>query len=437
MLSHTTSPSHGDQSGAAPRGRIQQRLPALLRQTDFRRFWTAQTVSYLGDQVTVIALPMAAVLNLGASATEMGFLAAAGTVANLLFPLHAGALVDRRGRRRATMIVTDLSRAVLLATVPLAFWLGILTLAQLFVVAFLTGMLTVLFNICAGSLFAAVVPRERYVEGNSLVRGSYSFSWVVGPSAGGTLVQILSAPLTLVIDVISFIGSAILLRSISPLEPAAEGLRGNRVREGLAFVRQTPALLAKFAAGTSLSFFHSIYFSLIILFASRELGLSGGMIGLTLGAGAFGALLGSVTTARTSRRIGLGPAFIVGSFIYPATLALIPLAPDGGRFAVALMILAQFGAGFGLMLCDITGNSIQQALTPGRLLSRVQGAYLTFSAGVRPFGALAGGVLGSWLGLRPTLWIAVIGGSASILPLLPSPLPRMRELPDQLKQHTS
>ncbi|WP_433180764.1 MFS transporter [Actinoallomurus sp. CA-150999] len=430
MLSQTTPPPRlRGRREPAWRDRIAKRLPDLSRLRAFRRLWAAQTISYLGDQVTVVALPMTAVLTLGASASETGLLAAAGTAANLVFSLHAGAFADRYGKHRATMVSADLGRAVLLASVPLAYWLGVLTLGQLYLVAFLTGTLAVLFNVSAVGLFTAVVPRESYVQGNSLIRGSYSFSWVAGPSAAGVLVQMMSAPIALIIDVASFLGSALLLRSIRPPEPVNRAVSGHGVREGLAFVRRTPALRAKFAAETSLSFFHSVYFALVILFAARTLGLSAGMIGLTLGVGACGALLGSAVTGRTSGRIGLGRAYVLGSLLYPAALALVPLAPDGGWGAVALMTLAQFGGGLGLMLCDISGNAIQQALTPGRLRSRVQGAYLAFNAGARPLGALAGGLLGDRIGLRPTLWIAVIGGVASVLPLLPSPLPRMRDLP--------
>jgi MFS family permease len=358
----------------------------------------------------------------------MGLLMAAGTLPNLLFSLHAGAAVDRRGRRRATMVATDLARAALLASVPVAYWLGGLTLAQLYAVAFLAGSLAVVFAVCVNGLVPALVPRERYVEGISLVRGSYSFSWVAGPSAGGVLVQALSGPAALLVDVASFLGSASLLGSISVAEPPGEADEGG-LREGLRFVRRTPALLAELVAGAALNFFYTIYFALLFLFAARELHLGAGTIGLAIGAGALGALLGSVLTGRTSRRLGLGPTLILGSLLYPAALGLVPLAGGGAGLAFAFLVIAELGSGFGLMMCDISGSAIRQALTPDRLRSRVHGAYLALNAGSRPAGALAGGALGSALGLRAALWIAVIGGIASVALLLPSPLPRMRELP--------
>ena len=408
---------------------IKQRTPVLLRELAFRRFWTAQTVSYLGDQVTMIALPLIAVLTLDATAAEMGLLTAAGALPNLLFALHAGAWIDRRGRRRTTMIATDVLRAVLLASVPVAYWLDALTLAQLYAVAFLAGSLAVVFAVCANSLFASLVPRERFVEGTSLVRGSYSFSWVAGPSAGGLLVQLLSGPAALVADAASFVASAFLLGSIAPSEPPGDAAARGHIREGLRFVARTPGLQAKFVSGAVVNFFHTIYFTLLFLFAARELGLSAGTIGLALGAGAVGALAGSAIAAPTSRRIGLGPAFLLGSFLFPAALLLVPLAGGPAWLAFGLLVVAELGSGVGLMLDDICGGVIQQALTPDRLRSRVQGAYMALNFGVRPLGALAGGALGGWLGLRPTLWLAAAGGVAGAVLLLPSPLPRMRDLP--------
>ena len=412
-----------------PLPRLRERFPRLLHDLAFQRLWTAASISYVGDQVTIVAVPLIAALTLDASAAEMGLLAAIGSLPNLLFSLHAGAYVDRRGRRRKTMIFTDLARTALLASVPLTYAVGALTLYQLYGVAFITGALAVIFNVCATGLFPAVAPREQYLEGTSLLRGSYSFSWVVGPGLGGAIVQALSAPVALLVDAASFVASASLLNSISPTEPSTDHSRGGGIRAGVQFVLRTPSLLAKVGASTVLSFFYSIYFALIFLFAARELGLPAAAIGLALGAGAIGALAGSALTSRISRRLGIGRTFTLGALLYPSTLALVPLAPREHNLAIALLVTAELGSGFGLMLADITGSSIQQALTPERLRSRVQGASMTLTAGIRPLGSLAAGLLGTTIGLRPTLWIAATGGIASILLLLPSQLPCLRELP--------
>ncbi|MFH8442208.1 MFS transporter [Streptomyces sp. NPDC018026] len=398
----------------------------------FRRYWTAQTITYLGDQVTIVALPLIAVVTLDAGPGEVAFLSAAGSLPSLLFSLHAGAFVDRSGHRRRMMVLADLGRALLLVTVPVAYALDTLSLNQLYVVAFCTGVLAVFFNLCATGLFTSVVPRADYVAGMSLVRGSYSFSWTAGPSIGGVLVQVLSAPVVLVLDVLSFLGSASLVGAISAKEPPGEPAGRGRIKEGLRFVVRTPALLAKFVADASLNFFYSLYFALLILFATRELGLAPGLIGLVLGGGALGALIGSAAASGVIRRIGIGPAFFLGSLLYPGALVLAPLARGAPWFAALLLTAAEFASGFGLMVCDIAGSSIQQALTPDRLRARVQGAYLLFDNGARPLGALAGGALGTWLGLRPTLWVGVVGGVVCVLLLLLSaPIRTMRELPQE------
>jgi MFS family permease len=169
--------------------RATARIPVLLADRPFRRYWTAQTVSLSGDQISSVAVPLAAVLVLRASAAEMGYLTALIWLPSLLFGVHAGAWVDRRGRRRATMIAADVGRFVLLASVPAGYALGVLTLAQLYAVAFAAGTLSVLYSVSDSTLFVALVPPERYVDGNSLIYASRALSFVGGPSVGGLLVQ--------------------------------------------------------------------------------------------------------------------------------------------------------------------------------------------------------------------------------------------------------
>lgn len=409
----------------------QDRVPSLLREEAFRRYWCAQTISYVGDQVTIVALPLAAVLTLNATPFQLGLLSAAGLLPNLLISIHAGAWVDRRGQRRKTMIMMDAGRAVLLSSVPIAYFFGFLTLAQLFAVTFLAGSMGVIFNVATQGLFVAVVPRARYLEGTALSRGTYSFSWVAGPGLGGLLVQALSAPIAILADVVSFVGSGFLLRSMSADEPEGEQSQRGRLREGLAFVRRTPVLMAKFVAGAALNLFFSIYFALFLLFAARELHLSAGLIGLALSGGAVGALLGSMITKRVVKRIGLGVTFILGSLVYPAVLVLVPFAGGAAWQGFVMFTVAEFLSGAGMMLLDISGSTIQQAITPDRVRARVQGAYQATNYGARPVGALLGGLLAGMFGLRPVLLLAVAGGVLSAVPLLASPIPHMRDIPDE------
>ena len=415
---------------AAERPGLLTRAPAVLHAREFRRFWVGETVSLFGDQITLIALPLAGVLALHASAAQMGYLTAAGIAPALVFSLHAGAWLDRRGRRRQTMIVTVLGRAALLVTIPVAYWLGALSLAQLYVVAFLIGTLSVFFFVAYTTLFVSLVPRERYLEANSLLNGSRAFSFVSGPSVGGGLVQALSAPGALIADAVSFLVSAFALGSISPVEPPTEEAERGHVKAGLRYLWRSPIIRASLLATATINFFNFVFWALFILYVTRTLGVHPGVLGLVLGAASVGGVIGSILTGRISRRIGVGPAFVLGCVIFPAPLVLVPLAHGSYWLVLTLLFAAEFLSGFGVMILDITGGSIKTALIPDRLRARVAGAYMVVNYGVRPLGALAGGALGTWIGLRPKLWIASTAAIAGVLWLLPSPLMRLRELPE-------
>jgi MFS family permease len=406
-------------------------IPPLLRESPrFRRFWLGQSVSLLGDQVTVIALPLVAVLVLDATPAQMGYLFAVELAPNLLFSLHAGAWVDRRGRKRQLMIATDLGRALALGSLPLAYAFGVLTFPHMLAVGFVMGTLSVLFYVSYSSLFVALVPRDRFVEGSSIINGSRALSYVAGPSVGGVLVQVLSAPVTLVVDTCSFLLSALFLRSVEVEEPAAEAPGKGHVAAGIRWVFGNQIVRAALGATATINFFNFVFFALFILYATKSLDVSPGTLGLVLGAGAAGGVLGSLVTGRISRRIGIGPAFAVGCVLFPAPLLLVPLAGGPKPVVLACLFLAEFGAGFGVMLLDITAAAISASIIPDRLRSRVSGAYMVVNYGVRPLGALVGGALGSWIGLRPTLWIATAGALAGFLWLLPSPVLGLRTLPE-------
>ena len=421
----------------ARRSRPHRAVPRLLGESGvFRSYWGAHTISLFGDQVSLLALPLVAVLTLDADAAEMGYLTALALAPNLLFALHAGAWVDRRGRRRQTMIATDVGRAVLLCTVPAAYALDVLTLGQLYGVAFAAGVLTVLFGVSDASLFVAIVPRERYVEANSLLNGSRAFSLVAGPSMSGLLVQAFSAPGALLLDAFSFLGSGALLARIHPEEPPPDPEQGG-VLVGLRWVARSPVVRATLLATATINFFNFVFFALFILYATRVLDVSPGTLGLVLGAGAVGALVGAAVTGRVTRRIGVGPALIVGCVLFTAPLLLVPLAAGSDAVVLACLFLAEFGSGLGVMLLDISAGSIFAAVIPHRLRSRVSGAYTFVNFGVRVLGSLAGGLLGTAIGLRPALWIGVSGALLGFLWLLPSPVPRLRELPTWAEEDDS
>jgi MFS family permease len=407
-------------------------VPGLLRENvPFRRFFAGQAVSLVGDQVSMIALPLVGVLVLHAGAAQMGYLTTASLVPNLLFSLHTGAWVDRRGRRRQVMLAADFGRAALLASIPVAYGLGLLTIGQLYVVGFLEGTLSVFFYVAYSTLFVALVPRDRFVEANQLLHGSRALSFVSGPSIGGVLVQVLSAPAALVVDAVSFLASAFSLSRIAPAEPPTEPAERGHLRAGAAYIRRSPIVRASLLGTATINFFNFVFWALVILYANRYLHIQPGALGAIIGVAAIGSVIGSLVTGRIGRRIGIGPAFVLGCFLFPAPLVLVPLAAGPHWLVVGCVLVAEFVSGFGVMVLDITGGSIKAAVVPDRLRARVAGAYMVVNYGVRPLGALAGGLLGAEIGVRSTLWIATIGGVAGVLWLLPSPLMRLRDLPEQ------
>ncbi len=412
----------------ASRGRL---VPPLLRENrEFRLFFSGQAVSLVGDQITMLALPLVGVLTLHASAAQMGYLTTAGLLPNLLFSLHAGAWIDRRGRRREMMLMADLGRSALLATIPVAYAFDGLTFAQLYVVGFLTGTLSVLFWVSYNTLFVSMVPRERYVEASSLLNGSRALSFVGGPSLAGILVQVLTAPVTLILDAVSFLASAFSLSRIAPVEPPAATEEDGHVTAGIRYIARSPIIRAELGATATINLFNFMFFAIVLLYANRVLHVGPGLLGLVLGVASVGGVLGSLVTGRITRWIGVGPAFTVGCVVFPAPLVLVPLAGGPRWVVLGCLFLAEFLSGFGVMLLDISAAAISSALIPARLRSRVSGAYMVVNYGVRPLGSIVAGGLGSWIGLRPTLWIATVGAVAGFLWLLPSPIVGLRELPE-------
>jgi MFS family permease len=413
---------------ASRRARIA--VPGLLRESSvFRTYWGAHTVSLFGDQVSLLAVPLVAVLTLDASAAEMGYLSAVALLPNLVLALHAGAWADRWGRRRHIMIATDLGRAALLASVPVAYALGALTFAQLYVVAFLAGSLAVLFNVSDASLFQTIVRRERFVEASSLLNGSRAFSFVAGPSVAGLLVHAVTAPGALLVDAVSFLTSGALLGRIRPEEPRPDRERSG-VTVGLRWIAASPIIRSTLLATATVNFFNFVFWALFVLYATRTLGVTSGTLGLVLGAGAVGGLIGSAIATPLTRLIGIGPTLVLGCVLFPAPFLLVPLARGSDPVVLGCLFVAELGSGLGVMLLDISAGSLFAAVIPNRLRARVSGAYTFVNYGIRVVGSLAGGLLGTWIGLRPALWIGAAGAMLGVLFLLPSPVPRLRELPE-------
>jgi len=403
-------------------------MSALLYQTPFRRYWAAQTVSLLGDQITMLALPLLAVLVARAGAVEMGYLTAAGLVPHLLFSLVAGAWADRVPYKRRIMIVADIGRALALLAVPALYFLNELSMPQLYLVAFVVGTLSVLFEVCRTTLFVSLVSKEEYMSANALINGSRAFSFVAGSSIGGVLVQAFTAPIALVVDGLSFLYSAVMLGRVRPVEPPPSTGKGLGLRDGLAFIATSPILRSTLLASTTLNLFNYMFSTLIILYATAYLHVSPGVLGVLIGLASLGALLGAVTARPIADRFGVGPALIFSFVLFPAPLVLVPLAHGPQPVILGMLFIAEFLSGLGVMILDIVGGSLQTSVTPDDLRARVTGAQRTVNYGIRPIGALIGGGLGTALGIQNTLWIATIGAISGVLWLLASPIPRIRRL---------
>jgi MFS family permease len=406
-------------------GRAVPAVPPLLRDKVFRRYWGASTISLFGDQISSIALPLTAVLALHAGAADMGYLAALLWLPYMLFGLHLGVLVDRRGRRRTTMVAADLGRGALWASVPVCYVLHLLTMVQLFAVVFAAGTLSVLFNVSNAALFVSIVPSGQYVDGQQLSYGSSALAQVGGPSIGGVLVQLLSAPVAVAANALSFLGSAFFLSRIQPAEPPAAAGKGATMA-GLRFIARDRIVRSSLIAVAVINFFNLMFNALYVLYAIRVLHIRPGVLGLLLGGAATGGVLGALATKRIAARIGIGWSYTLGCLMFSATLMLWPLASGPKPAVLATVFIAEFGCGFGVMVLDISIGAIFAEVVPDELKSRVTGAFQAINFGTRPLGALLGGLLGTSLGLRPALWIAAAGGTLGFVLLLPSPLPHYR-----------
>lgn len=405
---------------------------ALLRQRVFRHYWSAHVVSLVGDQVSLIAIPLLAVLTIGAGAAEMGYLTAAALLPNLFLSLLAGAWVDQQAYKRKVMIGADLGRAALLAVVPALTFAGVLNLWHLCVLSFAIGTLTVFYEVADGSLFASVVQRPDYIAANSLTNGARAMSYVAGPSLGGVLVQVLTAPFALVADVLSYLGSALLLARIAPPENTGSGSEGAslQIGSGLAFIVRS-AVLRQLLLGLSvLNLFNYVFAALLILYVTTVLGISPGLLGALIGIASIGGLVGATITSPLTRRFGIGPVVVLGYVAFPLPLVLIPLADGPQPVVIGMLLTAEFLSSLGVMILDIAVGSLQTAATPVSRLSLVKGAQRTVNYGVRPIGALLGGMLGALIGIHAALCIGAVGAVAGVLFVVFSPVPRMRELPN-------
>lgn len=404
----------------------------LYRDRRFATYWTAQGVSDLGDRVSELAIPLIAVTTLHATPIQVGVVTAAVWAPNLMAML-TGAWVDHRPRKRPLLVLSHLVQGLAILTLPLAHWLGAVTFAQLVGVALVAGAARTVDQTANATFFVALVRRDQYVEANSLLSTTRSGSFVVGPAAGGLLVQVVSAPVAMLVDAISFFASAGLIRSVDVQEPTSHGETSGggalrRAAGGARYLWAHPYMSASLRCCTTLNFFSYMVTGLLVLYASRELGLSAGVIGLAFGVGALGGLAGALLAPRVGRRLGTGPTIALGAVLFSAPVGFLPLAADADWAAVFALAGVEALSGAGVMLFDVNLNALHAAVTSDDMRSRVSGAFTTVNYGIRPLGAVVGGVAGELIGIAPTLVVAAIGGSLSLLWLVRSPIIRARAI---------
>ena len=407
-------------------------LPGTLtRDRDFLKLWGGQAISKIGSTITSVGLPLTAAFVLKASPLQMGILAGASGAGVLAFGLFAGAWADRL-RRRPILIASDLARAALLSTIPLAATLHRLNMAHLYAVATLSGILTVFFDVSYQAYVPSLVNRRDLVEANSKLALTESIADVSGPGLTGLLVQLITAPMAILLDALSFLCSAVsvwLIRRPEPLpERSPTPHMGREIAEGLAASWRNPLLRALLQRAAGGAFFGGFFGGLYFLFAVRELHMTPLLLGIVISVGGASNLLGALLAERLLHRLGLGRTLIGAAWMIGLAMLLVPLAHGPVALSAAFLIAAQLGD-MAWPIYNINATSLRQAVTPDRLLGRVNSAGHLLFWGALPLGALAGGAIAQAIGIRQTMLIATLGYLLSNLWFTFSPIRHVRQLP--------
>ncbi|HET9670084.1 MAG TPA: MFS transporter [Casimicrobiaceae bacterium] len=421
-----------------PRNRItrffRRRLTGLWRVADFRRLWLSLTLTSFGAQITNLALPLTAALLLHATPMQMGILVALETLPFALVSLHAGVLLDRV-RKLPVVIVSDVSRALALLAIPLCAWRGVLSVDVLYIVGFFCGVQNVVGGAAYQVLIAQMAGRERLVEANAKLTLGETSSALVGPGLAGGLIQLVTAPFAIAVDALGFLVSALMLRTLKvpqDVVPPRHARRsvGAEIREGLALVFGNETLRSLGLVAGAWQVLHHMQIAVLILFATRELNLSAGAIGMAYMAGGVGCVVAASLAERLSHRFGVGAAIVYGLLLTAFGWQAFGLI--GGSPGVATLLLggAMLLFDFGAVLYAINYLALRQALTPDRLLGRMTATMRFVTVAAAPLGSLAGGALATGIGLRHTLWVVgSLGIVLSVAAMRFSPVRFHRRLP--------
>lgn len=402
----------------------------LLHERDFRNFFVSTAASALGNQVSILAFPLVAVVTLESDPFEVGVLTAMSMVANLIVGLPAGAWVDRM-RCRNVVVFSNLSRAVIVLSVPIAWWTGALTIWQLYLTAFLVGICNVFGQVASQSYLPHLVGRENLVESNSKLGGIEQVSRLGGPGFAGQVIALLTAPVSLLVTSIALATSALLLFLIErpeakPARKSGSGVR-REIGEGLRFVFGDRFLRATAASISWTNLWGLAYSSMMIIYMARVLGLSPGVIGAVLSISGVGGLLGAFIARRIATWLGVGPTMWVSLLVGMPFLFVLPVVGPGWRIWLAAGAYAV--AVCGMVVLNVIHRAARQKMTPDSLLGRMNATVRFLTWSTMPIGAMTGGALGSWLGPRATLVIAAACMCLGFLPIFLTPLRSMRDVP--------
>ena len=407
----------------------------VLRQhPEFFKLWSGQAISSFGSAITTVALPLTAVVVLHASPLQMGVLLALATLPHLLFGLVAGALVDRLPRR-SMLVGADVARSLLLGTIPVLGVIGALRIEHLYAVAFLTGVMTMLFEIASMTLLPALVGRDDLIQANGVMVLNTSVAGTAGPALAGGLVQALTAPLAIAFEAASFLLSAgcSLLIEVKQ-DPTSAGARGSarlwaEIVEGLRVVFGSPVLSAVAVSAGIGSMAGAMQGALVVLYLARDLHLSAAFIGLAVAASGAASVVGALLAPPYSRWLGAGPAYITGQML--ASSAGLILAAARGPLSVVLLlvVVGRLAGGLGAPLYGVPQRTLRQSLVPGQVLGRVNATWRFLVIGAQPMGALLGGLLGAAIGLRAALVAGSVGILIAVTWATRSPLRTLRQIP--------
>jgi len=401
----------------------------LWRHRNFLLLWSGQTVSELGSAVTQLALPLTAVVVLGASTFQVGLLTSAATLAFAVIALPAGAIVDRH-TKRWLMIWCDVARMLIIGSIPVAAALGALTMGQLYAVAITAGVCTVFFDVSYQSYLPVLIDKADLVEGNGKLGATQSFAQLIGPGLGGGLVGLVGAARAMATDAISYAVSVASLLAIrareEPPHPAQRQKLRTEIAEGLSFVLRHPILRKIVACTGTANLFGGMATAVQIIFLVRILHVRPAAVGLLIAVASLGGVAGGVLSGRLSRLIGSARIIWFSMLVLGLPSLLVPLAVPGWR--VALYVVGIAAELFSGVVYNVAQVSYRQAICPPRLLGRMNAAVRWVVWGTLPLGGLLGGAFGAWLGVRATLWIAFVGMWAAGWWVFFSPLRGMRDV---------